>query len=79
MGKRQERVSCSPHFPAKNYCKSLGFPCIHRFKFDAFFYIDNMFDNFKIPLFDIDNIVNNLKSADISAYDNNFPIYIVDP
>ena len=31
--------------------------CIYRLKFDAFFYIDNFVDNWKILIFDINNLL----------------------
>ena len=43
--------------------------------FYAFFDIDNICYNFNIRLFGINNFVNNLKSADLSAFDNFSPIY----
>ena len=39
------------------------------------FYIDNILDNLPISIFDIDKFVDNLKSANISAFDNFCPIY----
>ena len=57
----------------------IGYPWIYRIKFDVFSNIDNIFDNTKIQFFDIDNMVDNLTSADISAFDISLSRYIVDP
>ena len=48
---------------------------MYQIKFDAFFYIDDISDNFKIPLFDINKFDDNLRSGDILAFDNFSPIY----
>ena len=46
----------------------IGFPWIYRIKFDVSSNIDNIFDNSKIQLFDIDKMVDNLTSAYIFRY-----------
>ena len=52
-----------------------GSPIIHRIKFDAFFDMDDISDDFEIALFNTDNFDDNLRSGDIAAFDNCFPIY----
>ena len=80
MGQRGKTSSWSegkkgylfPHFPVK--CE-FSFPWIYRTKFDAFSDIDNFSIISKFQFFDIDNFADNLTNADLSAFDNFFPIY----
>ena len=61
-----------PHFPVK--CE-FSFPWTYRTKFDAFSDIDNFSIISKLQFFDIDNFADNLTNANLSAFDNFFPIY----
>ena len=65
-----------PHFPVK--CV-LGFPWTYRIRFDAFSEIANIFEKLTNNIFDIDNIVNNLKSANILAFKEKQIWVLVDP